>query len=131
MLFSAEKILILHPGKCGGTTIENLFLRSLRNTTLQQVHRNPYFSNVNSNNLTTEHVRHRVESMMGSTTSQLDRSVWVSRQAEALRERSVLRSRRAAGLVDELRAAAIRLDRLADQLIDATPSDAPPSDATP
>ena len=65
MLFSPEKILILHPGKCGGTTIENLFLGALRNTTLQKVRSSPYFDNVKPDQLTTEHLRRRTECMIG------------------------------------------------------------------
>jgi hypothetical protein len=70
MLFQTEKLLILHPGKCGGTTIENLFLRSLRNTNTAQVVSHPCFAAGNNGRLTTEFLRCRVEFMTGFLPAQ-------------------------------------------------------------
>ncbi len=65
MLFNKEKILILHPGKCGGTTIEHLFLRALRRTNLAQLLNQPCFKQENNHDLTAECLQQRKEMMAG------------------------------------------------------------------
>ena len=65
MLFQDEKILIYHPGKCGGTTVEHLFLKSLRKTTLAQLLKRPCFASRNNTNLTDEALSQRINFMVG------------------------------------------------------------------
>ena len=65
MLFQDEKILILHPGKCGGTTVEHLFLRSLRDTVLVELLNQSCFSTHNNKNLTADCLSQRVNFMVG------------------------------------------------------------------
>jgi Sulfotransferase family len=65
MLFADEKIAIFHPGKCGGTTIEHLFLRTLRDTNLAEILAQPCFSNKSNHTLTAGCRRRRVEAMIG------------------------------------------------------------------
>jgi hypothetical protein len=65
MLFKDEKIMLYHPGKCGGTTIEHLFLRILRNTNMATILSQPCFSAKNNKTLTTDCLSQRINFMVG------------------------------------------------------------------
>ena len=65
MIFQREKIAIFHPGKCGGTTIEHLFLQELRQTTLSRLLKQPCFSQKNNKDLTPEYLQKRIQIMVG------------------------------------------------------------------
>jgi hypothetical protein len=68
MLFKDEKIIIYHPGKCAGTTIEHLFLRTLKNTDLATILNQPCFKAENNKNLTTDDLNQRINFMVGYVT---------------------------------------------------------------
>ena len=70
MLFEEEQILIYHPGKCGGTTIEQLFLRSLRNTNLAQLLKQPSFNVRNNDKLTPWWLEDRLRFLVGYLPTQ-------------------------------------------------------------
>lgn len=65
MLFEDEQILILHPGKCGGTTIEQLFLRALRHTNLARLLKEPSFTVHHNDQLTPWWLEDRLRWMVG------------------------------------------------------------------
>lgn len=65
MIFQKEKIAVFHPGKCGGTTIEHLFLQELRQTTLSRLLKQPCFSQKNNKALTSEYLQKRIQMMVG------------------------------------------------------------------
>lgn len=65
MLFKDEKIMLYHPGKCGGTTIEHLFLRTLRNSSLGSILNQPCFSAKNNENLSPDYFSRRINTMIG------------------------------------------------------------------
>jgi hypothetical protein len=65
VLFRDEKIIIYHPGKCGGTTIEHLFLRSLRKIDLAIATDEPCFHSDNNARLTTAYLHRRLNFMVG------------------------------------------------------------------
>jgi Sulfotransferase family len=65
MLFEQEQILIYHPGKCGGTTIEQLFLRSLRYTDLARLLQEPRFNVRNNDKLEPWWLEDRLRFMLG------------------------------------------------------------------
>ncbi|MCH9650212.1 MAG: sulfotransferase family protein [Deltaproteobacteria bacterium] len=65
MLFAQEQILIYHPGKCAGTTIEQLFLRALRQTNLARLLSEPSFNKANDQNLKPWWLEDRLRFMVG------------------------------------------------------------------
>ena len=68
MLFRDEKTLILHPGKCGGTTIEHLFLRALRNLDLTTLLNRSCFKPEQNLSLSNECLQKRIDWMTGYLT---------------------------------------------------------------
>ncbi|MCB0193370.1 MAG: sulfotransferase family 2 domain-containing protein [Anaerolineae bacterium] len=68
MLFKDENVILYHPGKCGGTTIEHLFLRILKNTNLATILKQPCFSTKNNKPLTADCLSRRINFMLGYIT---------------------------------------------------------------
>ena len=65
VIYPDGKFLVFHPGKCGGTTIEHLFLRTLMGTGIAQLAKRDCFNNSNNANLTDKWQKERIKYMFG------------------------------------------------------------------